>query len=131
MYDDGAHNDGDAGDGVFGVELAIDDFGTGYSSLSYLRQFPIDRLKIDQSFIRNALNDQDDAAIARTIIALGRALNLKVIAEGVETKEHETFLVNEGCDEVQGFRYCRPIHEKDFLEFATTYNGKLDSFDKE
>jgi len=116
---------------AIGVELAIDDFGTGYSSLSYLRQFPIDRLKIDQSFIRNALNDQDDAAIARTIIALGRALNLKVIAEGVETKEHETFLVNEGCDEVQGFRYCRPIAEKDFLEFATTYNGKLGSFDKE
>jgi len=114
-----------------GVELAIDDFGTGYSSLSYLRQFPIDRLKIDQSFIRNALNDQDDAAIARTIIALGRALNLKVIAEGVETKEHETFLLDEGCDEVQGFRYCRPIAEKDFLEFALNYNGKLDSFDKE
>ena len=114
-----------------GVELAIDDFGTGYSSLSYLRQFPIDRLKIDQSFIRNALNDQDDAAIARTIIALGRALNLKVIAEGVETKEHETFLLDEGCDEVQGFRYCRPIPEGEFLEFAKNYNGKLDSFDQE
>lgn len=115
---------------AIGVELAIDDFGTGYSSLSYLRQFPIDRLKIDQSFIRNALNDQDDAAIARTIIALGRALNLKVIAEGVETKEHETFLLNEGCDEVQGYRYCRPIPQKDFIAFATEYNGKLDSFDK-
>ncbi|MFK7838857.1 MAG: putative bifunctional diguanylate cyclase/phosphodiesterase [Bdellovibrionales bacterium] len=115
---------------AIGVELAIDDFGTGYSSLSYLRQFPIDRLKIDQSFIRNALNDQDDAAIARTIIALGRALNLKVIAEGVETIEHEKFLQDEGCDEVQGFRYCRPIHEDDFLEFALNYNGKLDSFDK-
>lgn len=116
---------------AIGVELAIDDFGTGYSSLSYLRQFPIDRLKIDQSFIRNALNDQDDASIARTIIALGRALNLKVIAEGVETKDHETFLLNEGCDEVQGFRYCRPIPEDQFLEFAKTYNGNLASFDKE
>ena len=116
---------------AIGVELAIDDFGTGYSSLSYLRQFPIDRLKIDQSFIRNALNDQDDASIARTIIALGRALNLKVIAEGVETKEHETFLIEEGCNEVQGFRYCRPIPEKDFIAFATQYNGNLDSFDKE
>lgn len=116
---------------AIGVELAIDDFGTGYSSLSYLRQFPIDRLKIDQSFIRNALNDQDDAAIARTIIALGRALNLKVIAEGVETKEHEKFLLDEGCDEVQGFRYCRPIHEDDFIKFATEYNGSLDSFDQE
>jgi len=115
---------------AIGVELAIDDFGTGYSSLSYLRQFPIDRLKIDQSFIRNALNDQDDAAIARTIIALGRALNLKVIAEGVETKEHEKFLLNEGCDEVQGYRYCRPVPANDFIDFAKDYNGKLSSFDK-
>ncbi|MBX2833335.1 MAG: bifunctional diguanylate cyclase/phosphodiesterase, partial [Micavibrio sp.] len=113
---------------AMGVELAIDDFGTGYSSLSYLRQFPIDRLKIDQSFIRNALNDPDDASIARTIIALGRALGLKVIAEGVETVEHEKFLVNEGCDEVQGFRYSRPIPMTDFIKFAKEYNGKLDSF---
>ncbi len=115
---------------AIGVELAIDDFGTGYSSLSYLRQFPIDRLKIDQSFIRNALNDQDDASIARTIIALGRALNLKVIAEGVEAKEHETFLMAEGCDEVQGFRYSRPVPAEDFIEFAKNYNGKFSSFDQ-
>ncbi len=113
---------------AIGVELAIDDFGTGYSSLSYLRQFPIDRLKIDQSFIRNALNDQDDASIARTIIALGRALNLKVIAEGVEAREHEDFLIKEGCDEAQGFRYCRPIPAPDFIAFVKGYNGKLKSF---
>lgn len=113
---------------AIGVELAIDDFGTGYSSLSYLRQFPIDRLKIDQSFIRNALNDQDDASIARTIIALGRALGLKVIAEGVESIEHEKFLTKEGCDEVQGFRYSRPVPAGDFIEFAKNYNGKLSSF---
>ena len=110
---------------AIGVELAIDDFGTGYSSLSYLRQFPIDRLKIDQSFIRNALNDPDDASIARTIIALGRALNLNVIAEGVETIEHEEFLINEGCDEVQGFRYSRPVPAKDFLEFVKDYKDDL------
>ncbi len=116
---------------AIGVDLAIDDFGTGYSSLAYLRQFPIDRLKIDQSFIRNALNDQDDESIARTIIALGRALNLKVIAEGVETKEHETFLVNEGCDEVQGFRYCRPVPKEEFVEFVKKYNGQLSSFDND
>ena len=115
---------------AIGVELAIDDFGTGYSSLSYLRQFPIDRLKIDQSFIRNALNDPDDASIARTIIALGRALGLKVIAEGVETKDHETFLLKEGCDEVQGFRYCRPIPDEKFIEFIKNYDGKLTSFTK-
>ncbi len=113
-----------------GIELAIDDFGTGYSSLSYLRQFPIDRLKIDQSFIRNALNNPDDAAIARTIVRLGHSLNLKVIAEGVETREHETFLRSEECDEVQGFRYSRPITLEKFNEFVAAYNGNLSSFDK-
>lgn len=115
---------------AIGVELAIDDFGTGYSSLSYLRQFPIDRLKIDQSFIRNALNDQDDAAIAKTIIGLGRSLNLKVIAEGVETKEHEAFLIKEGCDEVQGFRYSRAVPMDDLIAFVQDYDSKLKSFDK-
>ncbi|MEM7651000.1 MAG: EAL domain-containing protein [Pseudomonadota bacterium] len=110
---------------AIGVELAIDDFGTGYSSLSYLRQFPIDRLKIDQSFIRNALNNADDASIARTIIALGRALNLSVIAEGVETIEHEEFLIKEGCDEVQGFRYSRPVPAEDFLKFVKAYKDDL------
>ncbi|HBR69507.1 MAG TPA: bifunctional diguanylate cyclase/phosphodiesterase, partial [Rhodospirillaceae bacterium] len=115
---------------AIGVELAIDDFGTGYSSLSYLRQFPIDRLKIDQSFIRNALNNHDDAAIARTIVRLGHSLNLKVIAEGVETKEHEKFLLEEECDEVQGYRYSRPCPDADFVKFVSGYNGKLSSFDR-
>lgn len=115
---------------ALGVELAIDDFGTGYSSLSYLRQFPIDRLKIDQSFIRNALNNPDDAAIARTIVALGHSLNLKVIAEGVETKEHEQFLMDQGCDEVQGFRYSRPIPESKFREFIVSYDGDIKGFEK-
>ena len=111
-----------------GLELAIDDFGTGYSSLSYLRQFPIDRLKIDQSFIRNALNDQDDASIAKTIIGLGRSLNLKVIAEGVETKDHEDFLRTEGCDEVQGYRYSRPIPDEEVRKFLSGYKGDLSVF---
>ncbi|MEM9469645.1 MAG: EAL domain-containing protein [Pseudomonadota bacterium] len=112
-----------------GVELAIDDFGTGYSSLSYLRQFNIDRLKIDQSFIRNALTNDDDAAIARTIVKLGHSLNLKVIAEGVETKEHEEFLKKEDCDEVQGFRYSKPVPQDEFWAFAEKYDGDLSSFD--
>lgn len=112
-----------------GVELAIDDFGTGYSSLSYLRKFPIDRLKIDQSFIRDALNDPNDASITKTIIALGSALGLKVIAEGVETKEHEAFLMEQNCDEVQGFRYSRPVPEDKFFEFINQYTGKFDYFD--
>ena len=116
---------------ALGVELAIDDFGTGYSSLSYLRQFPIDRLKIDQSFIRNALNNTDDAAIARTIIALGRSLNLKIIAEGVETAAHEQFLISEGCDEVQGYRYSRPVPSQKFVEFMRLYTGKLDFFSQQ
>jgi len=115
---------------ALGVELAIDDFGTGYSSLSYLRQFPIDRLKIDQSFIRNALNNPDDAAIARTIVRLGHSLNLKVIAEGVEAKEHEDFLRREDCDEVQGFRYSKPIPTQDFHKFMEGYKGDLSKFDK-
>ena len=114
---------------ALGIELAIDDFGTGYSSLSYLRQFPIDRLKIDQSFIRNALNNPDDAAIARTIVRLGHSLNLKVIAEGVETRDHEEFLQSEGCDEVQGYRYSRPIPIEKFNAFVDEYNGDISSFD--
>lgn len=113
---------------AMGVELAIDDFGTGYSSLSYLRQFPIDRLKIDQSFIRNALNNPDDAAIARTIVRLGHSLNLKVIAEGVETREHERFLLEEGCDEVQGYRYSRPVPLEKFVAFLEAYDGNLSGF---
>lgn len=111
-----------------GIELAIDDFGTGYSSLSYLSQFPIDRLKIDQSFIRNALDDKENAAIARTIISLGHSLNLSVIAEGVETKEHEEFLLDHDCDEVQGYRYSRPVPVNEFVGFVKNYNGDLKSF---
>jgi EAL domain-containing protein (putative c-di-GMP-specific phosphodiesterase class I) len=108
-----------------GVELAIDDFGTGYSSLSYLRQFPIDRLKIDQSFIRNALNNNDDRAIAKTIISLAHSLGLKVIAEGVETGDHEDFLRQENCDEVQGYKYTRPLPVDLLQEFVVAYNRNL------
>jgi diguanylate cyclase (GGDEF)-like protein len=108
-----------------GVELAVDDFGTGYSSLSYLRQFPIDRLKVDQSFIRNALVNPDDRMITKTIINLGHSLGLKVIAEGVETADHENFLKEEGCDEVQGFKYTKPLPADKFLEFVANYNREL------
>lgn len=108
-----------------GVELAVDDFGTGYSSLSYLRQFPIDRLKIDQSFIRNALVNNDDRMIAKTIITLGHSLNLKVIAEGVETIEHEEFLKAEGCDEVQGFKYTKPLPQDQMREYVINHSRNL------
>jgi EAL domain-containing protein (putative c-di-GMP-specific phosphodiesterase class I) len=94
---------------ALGLKLAIDDFGTGYSSLSYLRRFPIDRLKIDQSFTREVTNSDDGAAIARAVIQLGHALDLKVIAEGVETEAQLHFLRENGCDEIQGYLYARPL----------------------
>jgi diguanylate cyclase (GGDEF)-like protein/PAS domain S-box-containing protein len=92
-----------------GVRFSVDDFGTGYSSLLQLKRFRVDRLKIDQSFVRNLHTSRDDAAIALAIISLARALDLKVIAEGVEAVEQCTFLRQHGCDEIQGFYFSRPV----------------------
>lgn len=94
-----------------GIRLSIDDFGTGYSSLSYLKRFPIDTLKIDQSFIKDITTNQDDYAIASTIIAMAHNLRLRVIAEGVETKEQLEMLRDKNCDEVQGYYFSRPLPE--------------------
>lgn len=91
------------------ITLAIDDFGTGYSSLSYLKQFPIDILKIDQSFIRDITTDVSDKAIVSAIIAMAKQLDIQVLAEGVEELAHQKFLQQEGCDFVQGYLYCKPI----------------------
>lgn len=92
-----------------GVTLSIDDFGTGYSSLSQLKHFPIDRLKIDQSFIYNIIECPDDAAITRAVIAMSKSMNIQVLAEGVETAEQLQFLLANGCDEVQGYLFSKPV----------------------
>jgi diguanylate cyclase (GGDEF)-like protein/PAS domain S-box-containing protein len=92
-----------------GIKVSIDDFGTGYSSLAYLRRFPIDKLKIDIAFIREVTSNPQDAAIAKTIIELAHSLDLQVIAEGVETVEQLAFLTENGCDQVQGYLFSRPL----------------------
>lgn len=100
-----------------GIRLSLDDFGTGYSSLSLLKRLPIDRVKIDQSFVRGLPADEDDIAIASVVIEMGKALGLKVLAEGVETVGQLDFLRLRGCHEVQGFYFARPLPPDDFARF--------------
>ncbi|MGE7601481.1 EAL domain-containing protein [Peribacillus sp. NPDC097675] len=112
-----------------GLKLSIDDFGTGYSSLSYLNKFPIDTLKIDQSFIKNSSNYKDDSAIVIAIITMAKTLNLEVIAEGVELKKHVDFLKRQKCDIIQGFYLSKPLPVSDLQEFLEMWepsfiNGK-------
>jgi diguanylate cyclase (GGDEF)-like protein len=99
-----------------GVHLAVDDFGTGYSSLSYLRKFPIDALKIDQSFVRQIATAPNETTIVTAVISMGRSLNLRVVAEGVETQEELAFLQAHECDEAQGYYFSRPVAAPQFAE---------------
>jgi EAL domain-containing protein (putative c-di-GMP-specific phosphodiesterase class I) len=103
-----------------GVQLSIDDFGTGYSSLSYLQDLPVCKLKIDRSFVNAMTLNPRDAAIIAAVISMGNSLNLKVLAEGVETEEQMSFLRNHHCDEIQGFYFSQPLEADAFAEKVRT-----------
>ena len=99
---------------ALGAKLTIDDFGTGYSALSYLQKFPFDRLKIDRSFLQNMFENESDRELVNVIIAMAKALNLKIVAEGIEEQRHVDYLKNLNCEFGQGFHYSRPLPAKDF-----------------
>ena len=100
-----------------GVRIAIDDFGVGYSSLAQIKRFPIDTLKVDRSFIRDLEGNAEDRAITEAIISMGKTLSLTVVAEGVETQEQQSFLVDHSCDAMQGFYFSKPIEPDQFAAF--------------
>jgi len=110
-----------------GIQIAIDDFGTGYSSLASLKHFPLDKLKIDQSFIRDLVTDSYDAAIITALVALGHGLKLEVVAEGVETQEQLAFLRSVQCDGVQGYFLSHPLPAQEATRLFKSWKvGKLE-----
>jgi EAL domain-containing protein (putative c-di-GMP-specific phosphodiesterase class I) len=108
-----------------GIQVAVDDFGTGYSSLSYLRKFPVDAVKIDQSFVRQISTAGDDTTIVKAVIGMARGLKLRVIAEGVETQEELAFLRAYQCDDAQGYYFSRPVLPQ---QFAMLLNHGISEF---
>ena len=106
---------------ALGITFALDDFGTGYSSMSYLKRLPANIVKIDQSFVRNMLNDRDDLHLVRAVIGLARSFSLTVIAEGVESIEHGARLIQLGCDLAQGYGIARPMPADAVLEWANHF----------
>ncbi|MNG12897.1 Phytochrome-like protein cph2 [compost metagenome] len=107
-----------------GVRFAIDDFGTGYSSLAYLKRLPLDRLKIDRSFVDGLAVDANDLALVETILAIGRNLGLECIAEGIESEEQLSMLRQRGCELGQGYFFSRPLNEENFRRWIREREGR-------
>lgn len=107
-----------------GVSVALDDFGTGHSSLSNLKRYPISTLKVDKSFVRDIMDDPNDAAITRAVVAMGHSLDINVVAEGVETAEHAEYLKTLGCHQAQGYFYARPMPAAEFIQYLTSVASK-------
>jgi EAL domain-containing protein (putative c-di-GMP-specific phosphodiesterase class I) len=108
-----------------GVGIAIDDFGTGFSSFAYILQYHVDRIKIDQSFIARSIQDPNATAVVRTIIAMAHGLNMRVVAEGVETHDQSDFLMRRRCDDAQGYLYARPVPKNDVFTTVQRIESEL------